>query len=231
MDAVARAIADAAGATAVFDGGDDTSSGKSWEAFSLDSVTAAFDGLDRWGVAGNHDHGDFVHDYLGRPRLDDARRRGRRRARRHDAARRRRPALQRARVSWRDETGLSFAEVEQRLADAACDSDERLTTMLVHDANLGREALARGCVDLVLGGHLHVQVGPDPRRRARTAQVGYTLHDRDDRRSGVRHRARQQAASRRRRQPGDLPRRPAGRHPVGDAPDQRRLRRSAPTCR
>ncbi|MBD3996917.1 metallophosphoesterase, partial [Xanthomonas citri pv. citri] len=31
----------------------------------------------------------------------------------------------------------------------------------VHDANLGREALARGCVDLVLGGHTHVQAGPD----------------------------------------------------------------------
>lgn len=32
--------------------------------------------------------------------------------------------------------------------------------MLVHDANLGAEALARGCVDLVVGGHLHVQEGP-----------------------------------------------------------------------
>ena len=64
MDAVARAIGDAAGATAVFDAGDDTSSGKTWEAFSLDSVNAAFDDLDRWGVAGNHDHGPFVHDYL-----------------------------------------------------------------------------------------------------------------------------------------------------------------------
>ena len=28
------------------------------------------------------------------------------------------------------------------------------------DANLGQEALARGCVDLVLGGHTHVQSGP-----------------------------------------------------------------------
>jgi hypothetical protein len=33
--------------------------------------------------------------------------------------------------------------------------------MLVHDANLGREALSRGCVDLVVGGHTHVQNGPD----------------------------------------------------------------------
>jgi hypothetical protein len=33
--------------------------------------------------------------------------------------------------------------------------------MLVHDANLGRQALARGCVDLVVGGHTHVQRGPE----------------------------------------------------------------------
>ena len=31
----------------------------------------------------------------------------------------------------------------------------------MHDANLGRPALDRGCVDLVLAGHLHLQVGPD----------------------------------------------------------------------
>ena len=35
-------------------------------------------------------------------------------------------------------------------------------TVLVHDANLGDEALDRGCVDLVVGGHTHVQAGPDP---------------------------------------------------------------------
>lgn len=172
MDPVARAIADAAGATAVYDGGDDTSSGKSWEAFSLDSVSEAFAGLDRWAVAGNHDHGTFVHDYLadhgwtmldaevvpgpgGTTLLgvDDPRSSGL--------------------GSWRDESGLSFDDVEQRLADAACDSDERITTMLVHDANLGREALARGCVDLVLGGHLHVRSGP-ARVDAPDGTVGYT---------------------------------------------------------
>ncbi|MFC6044422.1 metallophosphoesterase [Nocardioides hankookensis] len=172
MDPVARAVADAAGASAVYDGGDDTSNGKSWEAFSLDSVSQAFDGLDRWAVAGNHDHGTFVHDYLdshgwtmvdgevipgpgGTTLLgvDDPRSSGL--------------------GSWRDETGLSFDEVEQRLADAACDSEERVTTMLVHDANLGREALARGCVDLVLGGHLHVRSGPTE-VLGPDGEVGYT---------------------------------------------------------
>ena len=161
MDPVARAVADAAGATAVYDGGDDTSTGSSWEAFSLDSVSAAFAGLDRWGVAGNHDHGDFVHDYLADHGwtmldgevvtgpgggtllgIDDPRSSGL--------------------GSWRDETGLTFAEVEERMADAACAVEGGLVTMLVHDANLGREALERGCVQLVLGGHLHNRVGPEP---------------------------------------------------------------------
>jgi hypothetical protein len=171
MDPVARAIGDAAGATAVFDGGDDTSVGRSWEAFSLDSVSAAFDGLDRWGVAGNHDHGDFVHSYLqdhGWTMLDgeivdgpggttilgvdDPRSSGL--------------------GNWRDETGLSFDEVADRLADAACASDERLSTILVHDADLGQPALDRGCVDVVLAGHLHVRVGPD-RVVGANGQVGY----------------------------------------------------------
>jgi hypothetical protein len=172
MDPVARAVADAAGATAVYDGGDDTSSGKSWEAFSLDSVSEAFDGFDRWAVAGNHDQGSFVHDYLGRHGwtmldgevvpgpggttllgVDDPRSSGL--------------------GSWRDETGLSFADVEQRIADAACASDVRVTTILVHDANLGREALARGCTDLVLGGHVHVRSGPT-RVDGPDGEVGYT---------------------------------------------------------
>jgi hypothetical protein len=172
MDPVARAIADAAGATAVFDGGDDTSSGKTWEAFSLDSVSEAFKGFDRWGVAGNHDNGSFVHTYLASHDwtmldgevvdgpggttllgVDDPRSSGL--------------------GSWRDETGLSFAEVGSRLADTACASDTRITTVLVHDANLGREALERGCVDLVIAGHLHVRSAPT-RVDGPDGQVGYT---------------------------------------------------------
>lgn len=160
MDPVARAIGDAAGATVVLDAGDDTSTGQPWEAFSLDSLDRAFDDLDRYAIAGNHDNGTFVTGYLhdlgwttlvGEPvegpggglvlGVDDPRASGL--------------------GDWRDETGLSFTEVGQRLADAACDSDERIATLLVHDANLGREALARGCVDLVVGGHTHVQSGPE----------------------------------------------------------------------
>lgn len=163
MDRVARAVGEAAGATVVLDGGDDTSTGQPWEAFSLDSLSEAFDDWDRFGVAGNHDHGDFVSSYLDEQGwtmldgevvdapwggtllgVDDPRSSGL--------------------GSWRDETGLSFGEVETRLADVACAASAdgvRVSTVLVHDANLGREALSRGCVDLVVGGHTHVQAGPD----------------------------------------------------------------------
>jgi len=164
MDQVALAIAERGGAEAVFDAGDDTSTGEEWEAFSLDSLDAAFDDYDRWAVAGNHDHGSFVRGYLsdlgwtyfdgevidgpGDTRIlgvDDPRSSGL--------------------GNWRDESGLTFGEVRTRLADAACQADEdgdRVDTLLVHDANLGDEALERGCVDLVLGGHTHVQDGPRP---------------------------------------------------------------------
>jgi hypothetical protein len=159
MDGVARAIADAGGATAVFDAGDDTSSGQSWEAFSLDSVTNAFEGYDRFAVAGNHDHGSFVTDYLdaqGWTMLDAEVVDGPGGATLLGVDDPRSSGL----GSWRDETGLSFEEVGSRLADAACTADEPIGTILVHDTNLADEALERGCADLVLGGHLHVQVGP-----------------------------------------------------------------------
>ena len=162
MDAVVREVADLAGATVVLDAGDDTSTGEPWEAFSLDSLDEAFEDYDeKVVVAGNHDHGDFVARYLrdlgwthldGEPEevadvrflgVDDPRSSGL--------------------GSWREETGLTFAEVRERVAEDACrleEDGERVATLLVHDANLGRDALARGCVDLVLGGHLHRQVGP-----------------------------------------------------------------------
>ncbi len=97
MDRVARAIGDAAGATVVLDAGDDTSTGEPWEAFSLDSLDGAFDDWERFGVAGNHDHGTLRQHLPRRPRLDDARRRDRRRTVGRHAPRRRRPAQQRAR--------------------------------------------------------------------------------------------------------------------------------------
>ena len=162
MDRVARAIGEAVEATVVLDAGDDTSTGQPWEAFSLDSLADTFEDWDRFGVAGNHDNGTFVSTYLADKGwtmldgeavdapwggtllgVDDPRSSGL--------------------GNWRDESGLSFTEMGERLADAACaaqEDGERVSTVLVHDANLGREALDRGCVDLVVGGHTHVQAGP-----------------------------------------------------------------------
>lgn len=177
MDRVARAIADRGGATAILDAGDDTSTGARWEAFALDSLDEAFSdyGDQRWAVAGNHDNGRFVRDHLsdlgwtyfdgkvvdgpGGSRLlgaDDPRASGL--------------------GNWRDETGLTSAEVTDRLTEAACDADEkgdRVTTLLVHDADFGDGALERGCVDLVVGGHVHVQEGPT-KVDGPHGKVGYT---------------------------------------------------------
>ena len=61
MDPVARAVADLGGATVLLDAGDDTSTGSSWEAFSLESLDEAFSAFEeRYLVTGNHDHGSFV---------------------------------------------------------------------------------------------------------------------------------------------------------------------------
>jgi hypothetical protein len=159
MDPVARAVADAAGATAVLNAGDDTSTGQPWEAFSLDSVDEAFRDLDRWGVAGNHDDGGFVRDRLaglGWTMLDGEVVDGPGGSTLLGVDDPRASGL----GTWRDEGELSFAEVADRLADVACEADEPVGTLLVHDANLGDPALERGCVDLVLGGHTHVTDGP-----------------------------------------------------------------------
>ena len=180
MDEVARAVGDAAGATAVLNAGDDTSTGAEWEGFSLDSLSAAFDEKpyddQRYGVAGNHDHGEFVRDRLvsdGWQMLDGEVIEGPGGSTILGVDDPRSSGL----GSWRDEGALSFDEVAALLADTACeaaeDDGEPIGTMLVHDANLGDEALRRGCVDLVVGGHLHVDVGPE-RVDAENGAVGYS---------------------------------------------------------
>ena len=172
MDRVARAIGDRAGAEAVLNAGDDTSTGQPWEAFSLDSVSEAFEGYDRFAVPGNHDSGDFVADYLdglGWTILDGGVTEGPGGGPLTGVPDPRSSGL----GNWRDETGLSFTEVGERFSEALCDADERVATVLVHDANLAREALADGCVDLVVGGHVHVKVGPTP-VGAEDGTIGYS---------------------------------------------------------
>jgi predicted phosphodiesterase len=175
MDEVARAIGSGVGASAIIDAGDDTSTGEPWETFSLDSLDDSFsDYAHRITVAGNHDNGTFVSKYLSQHGwthldgtetvqygvrffgVDDPRSSGL--------------------GIWKDEKGLSFDEVQSRVADELCARDgrgERVSTLVVHDAQLGRTALDRGCVDLVLAGHVHVQVGPD-RVIGTNQKVGYT---------------------------------------------------------
>jgi hypothetical protein len=175
MDQVIRAIGEEAGATAILDGGDDTSTGEEWEAFSLDSLTSTFEDLDRWAVTGNHDHGGFVHEYLEREEwvvdtgeavagpggsrillVDDPRSSGL--------------------GNWRDEPGLSITELGAIVADELCAAHgdgERVNTLLVHDSDVGTPALAQGCVDLVLSGHVHVRVGPEQVVGA-NGEIGYT---------------------------------------------------------
>jgi hypothetical protein len=163
MDKVSRAIADAAGATMLLDAGDDTSTGSPWEAFSLDSLDQAFADFEhRYSVAGNHDHGEFVSTYfaeLGFTTFDDELVEGPEDITLLGSDDPRSSGL----GTWRDETGLSFSEHARLVADQACEYDEegnRIATLLVHDANSGRYALERGCVDLVVGGHVHAQLGP-----------------------------------------------------------------------
>lgn len=173
MDAVARAIGDQAGATAVLDAGDDTSTGSEWEAFSLDSLDEAFDGYDKYAVAGNHDHGDFVPEYLaarGWTTLDGQVVEGPGGSTLLGAHDPRASGL----GTWREETGVTFAEQKQLLADAACGAEERISTLLVHDANVGSLALDRGCVDLVVGGHHHTRTGPTL-VQGENGQVGYSF--------------------------------------------------------
>ncbi len=164
MDPVVHAIADAGGASVLFDAGDDTSTGEPWEAFSLDSLVTEFGEYDEaYVVPGNHDNGEFVPKYFddagftvltGEPvetsdgiwllGVADPRSSGL--------------------GSWRTAVGISFDDQAAQLADTACEADEageRVSTLIVHDPNLGKGALDRGCVDLVLSGHLHRQVGPD----------------------------------------------------------------------
>lgn len=175
MDPVARALAEAGGATFLMNAGDDTSTGGSWEAFSLESLADAFSDFDdRYAVAGNHDHGDFVADRLdelGFTMLAGEPVEGPAGIRLLGASDVRSSGL----GAWRDERGVSFADQQLLIADLACalhEDGERVSTLLVHDANSGRIALERGCVDLVLAGHLHLQVGPE-RVEGTNGQVGY----------------------------------------------------------
>jgi hypothetical protein len=175
MDSVVRAIADEGGATGILDAGDDTSTGSEWETFSLDSLTDASDGLDKWAVTGNHDHGPTVGDYLadqGWTMLDGEVVDGPGGSTLLGVPDPRTSGL----GNWIDEKGVTLEEAGEKLADIACASMEKgkpVATLLVHDPSLGRETLQRGCATLVVGGHRHVHLGPGE-VTGENGQVGWT---------------------------------------------------------
>lgn len=173
MDPVIRKVADRAGATAIIDAGDDTSTGEPWEAFSLDSLEREFHDFDRYAIQGNHDHGTFVQGYLGDRGWKTAQDGifdgpgGMRMIARNDP---RSSGL----GTWRDAKGKTTAEVDAEVAADACSAEERVNLVLVHDDDMGRSALNQGCADLVISGHVHVRIGPD-RVAGSNGEVGYSF--------------------------------------------------------
>ncbi len=175
MDLVARAIALAGKATVVIDAGDDTSSGQSWESFSLESLDDVFHDFPvRLFVAGNHDNGGFVASYLekaGWTHLDEKVSTPFGGVRMIGIDDPRANAL----VDPANTDPGNFAKVTQQLSDRVCadaEAGDRIDTVVVHSATMAMPALDRGCTDLILAGHLHVQVGPD-RIVGTNGAVGY----------------------------------------------------------
>ena len=161
MDPVARAVADRAGARLLIDLGDDTSTGASWETFSINSLAREFRGFDVVAVAGNHDAGTSVVNQMkdkgftvldGEPKTiagirfiggSDPRSSG-----------------LTAGYNGNEPDNISAIRLQdQALTKAAC-ADGRTTVAAIHSAASGRDLARSGCVDLVLSGHLHRQVGP-----------------------------------------------------------------------
>jgi predicted phosphodiesterase len=158
MDPVARAIGDAGGATVLINAGDDTSSGGTWEAFSVNSLAETFEGYDVVAVAGNHDPGPAIVEQYeragftvlsGEP-VDVA---GIRFLGDRDP---RESGLTAVRV----EDGETVEEMGERLAEVACE-DDGIAVLLVHDRKSALPTTERGCADLGLSGHYHRQIGPD----------------------------------------------------------------------
>ncbi len=161
MDPVARAIADRAGATMLIDLGDDTSSGQSWETFSLNSLAREFDGFDIVSVAGNHDTGPTIRKQMddkgftvlaGKPVTVGG-------VRFLGSSDPRSSGLTAGYDGDESDNILAISTQDAELTKAACDDGE-VDVIAVHSPASVKQAAASGCADLVLSGHLHRQVGP-----------------------------------------------------------------------
>ena len=158
MDPVIAAIARRAKANLIINAGDDTSTGGSWEAFSINSMERAYEDFEKVAVTGNHDKGSFVGRALedagfqvldGEPvDVEGIRFLG--------ASDPRSSGLT---AGYAQNSG-SIEEQGKRLTEVACD-DENVSTVVVHSPTTATPLAQSGCVDLVLSGHLHRQVGPE----------------------------------------------------------------------
>ncbi|MET1132356.1 MAG: metallophosphoesterase family protein [Aeromicrobium sp.] len=161
MDPVAGEVARAADASFVIDLGDDTSNGASWEAFSIKSLRQTFADLPIVAVAGNHDTGRYIqremkrNDFTvldGEPTdLEGVRMIGE-----SD------PRSSGLTAGYNGNEGDNIAAITEQsraLAEAACEDGE-VSLMVTHSVASAKEAVAQGCVDLAISGHLHRQVGP-----------------------------------------------------------------------
>ncbi|MBW9214303.1 metallophosphoesterase [Mumia sp. zg.B53] len=157
MDKVVRAVADEVDASLLIDAGDDTSTGGSWEGFSIRSLAQQFRDVPTVAVAGNHDEGDFVAEQMkkdgfevldGKP-VDVE---GIRFLGYSD------PRSSGFTAGW-SQGSSSIIEQGRELTETACE-DGSISTVVVHSPTTGEEVARSGCVDLVLSGHLHVQRGP-----------------------------------------------------------------------
>lgn len=161
MDPVAREIARTAEAKILLDLGDDTSTGGTWEEFSINSLARAFDGFDVIAVAGNHDNGPAIKESMksngftvlaGKP-VDVA---GIRFLGTSDP---RSSGLTAGYSGDESDSIKAVSEQDDRITRTACE-DGNISTILMHSPASATKASASGCVDLVLTGHLHRQVGP-----------------------------------------------------------------------
>lgn len=161
MDPVARAIAEQAQASMLIDLGDDTSSGQSWETFSINSLAREFRGFDVVSVAGNHDTGPTIRKQMedkdftvldGKPVTVDG-------IRFLGSSDPRSSGLTAGYSGNESDNIAAIRSQDTKLTQAACD-DGNVNVIAVHSPSSAKEAAKSGCADLVLSGHLHRQVGP-----------------------------------------------------------------------
>jgi len=161
MDPFAAEVGKVAGAKILIDAGDDSSSGQSWEVFSINSLAQHFRDFKVVAVAGNHDAGGHIEDAMRKNKFTVL-----------DSKPVEVEGIRFLGDSDPTRTGLgsadtagdeTTAEQSKRLADVACEQpdDKRISTFVVHDPASFQDTANRGCASLLLSGHLHRQVGPD----------------------------------------------------------------------